>query len=462
LLLVLAIAGPAAVFLLGKNYWLLIPFGIVSNLPAIPLGGRAIAFSEAWILASALFFLVRFPFGDHSLKIVGREYFLLYAYAGLAFVIFLAGGTGLAILGASSFGARSYITIGLAVFAILIIANQPISENQCKWLVRTLLVGGCVATVVGISRVLLGIESYAQGEGALFYTWHQHLRYAPMVIALFLIARYPLTEVMSRPRVFVLLALALCMVAVLLSGKREAVVSIIIFAVGSMVARRSWAILVSGSAIVAVLLSVVVLGHGKLLELPPVAQRALSFLPGDWDAEVKYMASDPFRETLNRLAFEKIRRSPWIGEGYAMSSDAFSLDYRRYGFTADQSYAAYFMAEGHQWHNIWTATAVDFGIPATIIWALLWLQILVQSYRVCNRTRVGSYRHVVAMMILLITVTDIITSWVGGHSANTLMSLSWQFGIILALGYQLQAEERSNESNASIPSPQPIGGVDDK
>ena len=43
---------------------------------------------------------------------------------------------------------------------------------------------------------------------------------------------------------------------------------------------------------------------------------------------------------------------------------------------------AYTMGAAGQWHNTWLGISAAFGIPAAIIWAFVWLQLLKTSYRV--------------------------------------------------------------------------------
>jgi hypothetical protein len=68
------------------------------------------------------------------------------------------------------------------------------------------------------------------------------------------------------------------------------------------------------------LVATFVAGQGQWFKLPLVAQRTLSWLPGDWDPELQSIAggTDLWRAELRKVAIENIKRDPWIGRGFSV------------------------------------------------------------------------------------------------------------------------------------------------
>lgn len=67
------------------------------------------------------------------------------------------------------------------------------------------------------------------------------------------------------------------------------------------------------------LVAVLVLGQGTMFNLPPVVQRTLMFLPGNWDREIALSAEGTadFRKDLRRVYFKEFFRADnFLGDGY--------------------------------------------------------------------------------------------------------------------------------------------------
>ena len=91
--------GIATFLVLGKNYWLLIPFSLGASFPALPVGGRTLDFPELAIAGSGLFFLLRLASRKEKLQIFRQAsvpILLLVAWVSMVFILNLVG---LAMLG---------------------------------------------------------------------------------------------------------------------------------------------------------------------------------------------------------------------------------------------------------------------------------------------------------------------------------------------------------------------------
>ena len=158
-------------------------------------------------------------------------------------------------------------------------------------------------------------------------------------------------------------------------------------------------------------------------------QRTLSYLPGNWDSEIRAQFEngiDPFRKELRELAWEKIKAQPFIGQGYALNLN------EAYGIRQTEGnlneFSIRLMALGSQWHNTWLGIWADFGFPQVIFWAIFWLQGIVIGYRVYRKAPDGSPSRTLAMMILIYFIADVLRSWTSGHSALDPFTRWWMYG----------------------------------
>jgi hypothetical protein len=453
--MLLMTVGIPMLLIIGGNYWVLLPFAFVSGLPAVPLGPRSVELGELWVVISFGMMMMRLAILDHKLVIFRKEMIGMVLFGGLTFFIFYLNPVGFALIRSSSFGARFYLKIGLAMVAFYILLNQRIEEKHCKWIVMTLLVGGVTTTVWGCYSLYMNMqESMAMDPTASadgFYTWHQNLRFAPMVIILYVFCRYRLSDLFTQQKYGWLFLLPICYVIVLLSGKREALATVVLIPFITAFLRGNWRFIFGWGAVAAVLVAILVVGQGQLFHLPKQAQRALAFLPGDWDREVTANVTGDFRKTLNKMAARRILERPWLGQGYQVTGARVSRTEAE--ISSGDHFMAYMMAQGSQWHNLWLGIGADFGMIAVCIVALILLQALLCARWVMKRTTMGSYMNTLAMMMFIYVLMVIAFSWVNGHSSYSIWILSWKFGLVLGIKYTLQAAERASKEPAKEPTP---------
>lgn len=450
--------GAFPIFLiLGSNYWVLLPFALTVSLPAIPLvAGRVVSFGELWVLCAVGAFVLRFPFAKERVQVFRWDYVPMMLYVGWAAMIWKANGTGLAILGASSVGGRSYVKIALAAAAFLILCNQRMEDRHAKWIAYGLILSGVVSSIWGAASFYFAPSTVDEVEVG-FYTWHQFLSRTPYYALAYIFARYSLPDLISNFRVGLLMFIATCYGMVIFSGKRAALAVCLAYPLMSAIIRKQYAFVFAGAAAVAMALIILVAGHGTVYRLPMTVQRALWILPGDWDYEVRAQTEGSFRRTLNRLAMDEIRANPIIGRGFGFTSlDATLAMTPQLMYTIARKgdhMAAFIMAASGEWHSTWLGTAATLGIPAAVFWAFIWVQLLWNSSHVYRRAPPGSHMKVMALMILMLTIAAIMRSWTSGHAAGNLLGASWELGVILSAKYSL----RHAEARAVELSPRPLG-----
>ena len=450
----------ALVLALGDKYWMIIPFAFTSQLPALPIKGRLLEFPEITATLCTVVFLVRYTVKRQAFTLFRKQHTPILLYVGWVMLIFAFNPVGLSDAGSSLGGARFYGKIMLALAAFLIMANQEITEKDCKWLIILILVGGVLESVYQISIYFLpvGLDPTVQqltADPDSFYSWHQALARVPMLLICLAFARYRASELFSLHRLWAVVGLGLCVVVIALSGKRAAIASVPVFAIAAALMRREWSYLmlwVTGAAVAG---SIIVLGHGDLFRLPLRAQRAFSALPAQWDSGLDDVAGgkDVFRAELRRKAMMKIEKDPWIGTGYQINlslAQALTAQYLRRGGDTELQVEPY--AIGSAWHNTWLGYAADFGVPASIIAAIIFVSVIRSSYRLTVRLPARSLQGTLAGFIFLSSTVVLLRSYTSGHSALDAFAYWWMYGALVSLGIT-SAKTPSAESGGAVRGP---------
>ena len=455
LLGLMLIAFPAFVAV-GANYWIFIPFAISSYLPAVPIGGRSISLGELACFGCAVAFSLRMLY-DRPQPIIARKDFAFYLlFVAFVGVVFAMNPIGFAILGGSSIGARSYLQIFLGVVSFYIIIHQEITEKRAKWVIIGWGAAALLSTFwMVLNKAFLGgtVGGQVGVVSESYYSWHQELRHMPTFVVAYIFSHYGVASLISNFRLKLILTLFVCGMILIFSGKREATASAGIFMAVGAFGRREFGIMVLASLLGLGLLMTLSLGQGRVFDLPKTAQRALVFLPGDWDPDVKAVQTqDTFRESLNTLAYEKFRKNVWLGSGYGTTVSTLA---RASGMSGGgMHYLAHEWAAASNWHNVWLGTAADFGFPAAVALALLYLQLIVISVGLLSRLKPRSHSHTLVMLILCYTVARVAFGWVQGHTSIDFFLFSWKFAIVVGLRIKSPAEATVRRQS---PIPQPVG-----
>jgi len=436
-----AFLGLGTLLALGKHYWLLIPFSLGAKFPAVPLGGRSLEFPEIAIAGCALLFILRVATRKEKLQVfrsINIPFLLFIFWVGM---VFLLNPIGLAMLGSNIGGGRFYLKLGLAFASFVILSSRTYSERDIKWVLGLLVFGAFFGMIYGIGAYAALGPQIDPNTGMViegFYTWHQVLSWPAFTIAFLIFARWSPGDVFSFQRPQLIVAYSLCIIVVLLSGKRMALLAVMLAPVLSAVMYRQYRYIFVAIIILMGVMFTVIAGQGQWFKLPLVAQRTLSWLPGDWDAELQHIAggTDEWRAELRRIAIANIQRDPWIGRGFAvdLQDTMTAIGMQMRGGDMEIQVAAY--ALGRSWHNTWLGYAADFGIPFAIIQGLVWLWILVLSTRVfltfCNHSFLGVF----ALYLFIFTCRDLVASWTGGHSSLDAFDRWWMYGILIAIYLQ--------------------------
>jgi hypothetical protein len=430
--------GIATFLILGKNYWMLIPFSLGASFPALPLGGRSVEFPEVAIAGCSVFFALRLASRKEKLQVfrtLNVPILLFVAWVGM---VFMMHPIGLAMLGSASGGARFYIKLALAFAAFLIMSNRHYTEKDMRWIFGLLIFGACFSLIYGFAEYAIAGPQVDPTTGLVadeFYTWHQLLAGPPLTIVFLIFARWKPGDIFGLQRPLLLVVYAICILMVLVSGKRMALLAVFLAPLVSAVMYRQTVALTAALVLAIVALGGLVVGQGEYFRLPLSMQRTLSWLPGNWDPEFQHMQGgrDDFRVELRRYAMENIQSYPFIGQGFSVNiaETISAVSAERVG---DLSIIA--MALGRSWHNTWLGYAADFGIPLSVIQGIIYLWVIVLSAKVFRHYTNRSLYGVFALYLLIFSVRDVVSSHTSGHTALDAWARWWMYGVIVALHLQ--------------------------
>jgi hypothetical protein len=366
--------------------------------------------------------------------------------------VFLIHPIGFSMLGASVGGGRFYVKLALALASFVVLTNRTYSERDLRWVFGLMIFGAFFTACYGIAEYFLlgGPQPDASGYIAEeFYSWHQVLSVPAMTLAFLIFSRWSPKEVFGLQRPAVLVCLAASLVLVLLSGKRMALAAIFVAPLVSAVMFKQYRYILLAVVFGAASAFLLAGGQGHWFKLPLVAQRTLSWLPGEWDQELDSMrgGTDDFRTELRRIATDNIKSNPIVGQGYAMNiGDILTT------MTLQQQVGGLeIVTAGHaisrNWHNVWLGYAADFGIPLSLMQAAVLLTVVLLSCKNFSYYSNRSFAGIFSLYVLIYTVRDIMASWTSGHTAVDAFDRWWMYGIVVAI--YLQSRSRANQPSHS-------------
>jgi hypothetical protein len=447
--------GIATFTILGKNYWMLLPLSLSgSNLPALPLAGRNIEFGELAVAGCSLIFIVRLALRRETLKLWRPASLPILFFMSWVIMVFIQNPSGLAFLGSTTGGARFYIKLLLAFFAFVILSTRTYTQRDVRMIFGLLLAGGVLSLINSVLSVILVGPALDPVTGLIrdnSYTWHQELSIPAFALTTLFFARWSPKELFSLKHAWLVLAFVGCIATVLISGKRLMMATIFLPMMVSAILWKQFVAIFIGITIAVALFAALVAGHGTLFELPIVAQRAISWLPGDWAPELQNIAggADDWRAELRFLAFEQLKRRPIMGTGFSVDISETTTAYLAAERGGDMNIQVAAFALGRAWHNVWYGYAADFGIPLSIAQGVLFLVICIISARVfrayTNVSLLGTY----GMFVFIYTVREIIGSYTGGHSAMDAYQNWWMYGVLISIYYGLPKHTHNEHTNST-------------
>ena len=344
---VLAVIPAAVIFSkLKTNVWVLLPISwyLPGRLPwlPVPLSLRDLCFMA--VIACFIVFLATRTFAWQR-KHSTLDYLIYINLAYLA-TVYLRYPAGLFAMQASVVGGRPYFEIALAFGAFLILSRVQITSHIANifplffvmpaWSVGLLDAIGRINLQIGffLNSFYSGVAeggafNAIESEAELGTTRLTVLQNAGVSSVLALCAKYNPITLISPLYPWRVTMLVVAFVAIFLSGFRSTLLfGFVAFLLSSILRRQLqdiWLAVAAGSL---VLIMVIIL-QGNVLQLPLTMQRALSWLPGDWDPEA---VQDAEESTLWRVEMwgwawndDRILRDRIWGQGFGFSIDDMNL-----------------------------------------------------------------------------------------------------------------------------------------
>ena len=453
-----AICGGIFIINLKENFWLILPVGLSLNLPTIPLGFRQISSQELAIMIATLLFILRIAMHNQPIKLRLIWSWPIFFYLACVALSYTLHPVGLWAFGSNSGGARFYLQIALAFSAFLILSSIVPKERHLKFILIACLIGNLITSSWEVLRhflfpafTWLSTAPTASAGEESFYSWHQAFSYVSLPVYTFILVSMPFQRLFSVRNLFWSIpCLIACFLVTALSGKRAAMAMLFLFPLIIALARKEYLFLLLGGFVATVLLSVAVLGQGRLFVLPLAAQRTLVNLPGQWDERVLASTTgldkeeaDVFRSMMKKKAWEIIKEKPLTGKGLSIElNQMVALIQTNTGTNVKEMEA---LAAGSSWHHKWLGISADIGIPAAIFYGFFNLLLLILYILLVIRSRNQGWYYAFSLFQLCVVVKFILFSTTGGHTANSPLDEWWIYGIGLAVLSSLNSQKDLKE-----------------
>jgi hypothetical protein len=410
------------------------------------------------IALATLLFILRIAMHNQPIKLRLIWSWPIFFYLACVALSYTLHPVGLWAFGSNSGGARFYLQIALAFSAFLILSSIVPKERHLKFILIACLIGNLITSSWEVLRhflfpafTWLSTAPTASAGEESFYSWHQAFSYVSLPVYTFILVSMPFQRLFSVRNLFWSIpCLIACFLVTALSGKRAAMAMLFLFPLIIALARKEYLFLLLGGFVATVLLSVAVLGQGRLFVLPLAAQRTLVNLPGQWDERVLASTTgldkeeaDVFRSMMKKKAWEIIKEKPLTGKGLSIElNQMVALIQTNTGTNVKEMEA---LAAGSSWHHKWLGISADIGIPAAIFYGFFNLLLLILYILLVIRSRNQGWYYAFSLFQLCVVVKFILFSTTGGHTAISPMDEWWIYGIGLAVLSSLNSQKDLKE-----------------
>ncbi len=330
---------------LGDRCWMIIPFclSIEGNLNFLPLN---FSIQEITIIAVFIYVIFRNIFGINFGWKLGPAV-LWIPLAGVAAVVFYhwisSGDIGIKLLGGTGWGGRKYFKVFITALSIPLLASFPGIRIQDLQKVPLLYFLGAFVDIVPdllttfipasaplVWRVYSGVNLSEYGDslkgnfvGDKAITRFGALAKLGSALGLASLCYFPARTWLQPNRLWVLPTILIGGLLCAISGFRNTIFRYgvsLLAGLFAMLRFRAFLLL----PLVAAAGLAIALTQGSVFNYPLQIQRALSFLPGDWDAKAASEAkgSSEWRRKITALFFQEFfQKAPFIGKGYHYSAN---------------------------------------------------------------------------------------------------------------------------------------------
>jgi hypothetical protein len=478
---VLAAIPLAIIFVkLKTNIWVLLPIGwyLTGRLPwlPVPFTVRDLCFMVV-IFFFTLFFATRaLPWRR---KLSALDYLIYINLAYLA-VVYARNPVGFWAMQSSMVGGRPYFEVALSFGAFIVLSRVQITDLIARvfplffiipaWFVAILDVIGRLfpQTAYPLSMIYSGLSARTvvgefQEDAQLGETRMTGMQNAGISSVLALCAKYNPITLISPLYLGRVILIAVAFGAIFLSGFRSALLfATVVFVLSSLLRGQLKDLWVAGGVVVLAAMVLISL-QGSVLQLPRTMQRALSWLPGDWDPVAVADAEGSSRWRFEMWAWawndERILRDKTWGQGFGLSIDDMNLIANSLiaGKGADTllggSDRENFMITG-SFHSGPLSTIKFIGVVGLCLYYPLMCYMAVIAWRVCKRAR-GTKAFTLALFVGLPIIYEPFNFIVifGGLDGNYPQLLFWA-GLLNMVSNYTSACQRPDRGSVSALAPE--------
>ena len=375
---------------------------------------------------------------------------------------------GMRFLGSTIWGGRHYVNVFVGLAAFFVIQSVPmkpglwakfpyvvlaIASFDLFIAIITTLVPGLIYVIYPFYSAVstASLQEVLGGDADVTGRIGAFGNFGFLLITLVL-ATISLRALFHPTNFFRLLTAAGGSLGVLLSGYRSAVLNtfLVLITAGIRDLRAGVFLLLPAFAAVLFLFSAV---NSEVVKLPKQVQRALAFLPGNWDADMANdaAASNDFRIQIWSLwADQYFPKQPILGRGFGFQSE-WTKTSIYYGKTTDYRQ----MVETGNIHNGLLASVDTFGLLGTLFFTIWVISLLVRALRVPLERQGGD--HLALRFVALYLSVYILSYWIGASSVGTFLPQEFALaGLFLRLRRDAKPAELGRRTPLS-PSTKPAG-----
>jgi len=339
-----AVVVVAAVIIGLKNHiWVFMvaswPFDV--GMPFFPF---SIALREIAVVIAILSYMVHRVLSRKAFRIRWHMLDIMLAITCVYWMVtFVRHPVGFLFFQSEEIGGRRYILFALAAMAYWILRRQ---QGPPKWVSRIPAIIAWSFALIGVLGLLVRVfPSLSNIFGLMYLTVAPdlllqvtaettikrlvELDYAAPMWFYALCAYYrPIT--LFRPTRWRFWLMLLALIGLLASGYRNRMVEVVGTVVIASWLHQGWRETMKILFVGVLLTFALVLGQGRLYNLPLVAQRTLSFLPGRWDASVAWDvegSSEVRQKWWRDVTGYKMIQNVWFGDGFGQQKSDFASAY---------------------------------------------------------------------------------------------------------------------------------------
>lgn len=452
----------------GDMFWLLTVASsfLAGTFPI--LGGSFNTFQILIAIGIAKYVVEEVIFRRQRITRINRyDLILLLGFMGILTLHALRDRFGMRFLGSQVWGGRNYVNVYVGLAAFFIIQSVRISPKawaRLPYLILAVtlfdLAIALITTIYPASIYKIfpfysavstaGITEIVTGEAVETVRVGGFGNFGFALITLVL-ASTSLRKLLYPSNLGRMFAIAIGWIGVLVSSFRSAIFNtVIVFALAGIRDLR-WAAIALLPVLAAFLFGLSIL-NSDFVHLPKQVQRTLSFLPGQWDTEMKLdaSASNEFRErvwTLWRSEYFPVH--PWLGRGFGFRSEEASSPAAVNSPEEDKM-----MVEVGNIHSGFYATVDALGMVGTVFFVLWNLRLLIRI--LTTRISKRSPAEVSLRFIGLTLGVYILSFWVGAQNLGSFLPQEFALaGVFLALARSISLEGHVSRSKGRDVEPFP-------